>query len=238
MPVHDWTRADDGMFHDFHNSWLTYLRDALNGGVLPKGVYAMTDQRADICIPDLIAAVSAAAPPVLETGGAAVAEPRTERRLVSRGVRRVRTRRRIIVRNARRVIAVIEVVSPGNKDGATSVAEFAGKVIDLVQGSIHVAVIDILPPGRHDPTGLHPVIWAGLDDGPPADPPPPGRPLTFASYEAGSPPVAYLDYSAVGQPLPSLPLYLEGDFFVNLPVEETYMTGYGHLPAELRAILG
>ena len=36
MPVHDWTRVDAGVFHDFHNVWIAFLRNALNSGVLPK----------------------------------------------------------------------------------------------------------------------------------------------------------------------------------------------------------
>jgi hypothetical protein len=30
MPVHDWTRVDAGIFHDFHNAWITELRNVLN----------------------------------------------------------------------------------------------------------------------------------------------------------------------------------------------------------------
>jgi hypothetical protein len=35
MPVYAWTRVTAGTFHDFHNAWITELRNALNGGVLP-----------------------------------------------------------------------------------------------------------------------------------------------------------------------------------------------------------
>ncbi len=33
MPVHDWTRVDDGIFHAFHLAWLSELQKALNAGV-------------------------------------------------------------------------------------------------------------------------------------------------------------------------------------------------------------
>lgn len=35
MPLHDWTRVEAGMFHSFHNAWITHLGDTLNGGLLP-----------------------------------------------------------------------------------------------------------------------------------------------------------------------------------------------------------
>ncbi len=35
MPLHDWTRVDAGIFHDFHQAWNAQLRGALNGGLLP-----------------------------------------------------------------------------------------------------------------------------------------------------------------------------------------------------------
>ena len=29
MPVHDWSRVDAGIFHDFHASWITHLMEAV-----------------------------------------------------------------------------------------------------------------------------------------------------------------------------------------------------------------
>src|SRR4051794_37951305 len=40
MPLHDWTRVEAGIFHDFHNAWVVELRTALNGGLLPPDYYA------------------------------------------------------------------------------------------------------------------------------------------------------------------------------------------------------
>jgi hypothetical protein len=34
MPVHDWTKARPGTFHDFHGSWITHRKETLNGGLL------------------------------------------------------------------------------------------------------------------------------------------------------------------------------------------------------------
>jgi hypothetical protein len=44
MPVHDWTRVDDGIFHAFHLAWLGELQKALNRGILRAGYYALAEQ--------------------------------------------------------------------------------------------------------------------------------------------------------------------------------------------------
>ena len=31
MPMHDWTKVDDGIFHAFHHFWISALTDVLNG---------------------------------------------------------------------------------------------------------------------------------------------------------------------------------------------------------------
>jgi len=54
MPVHAWTRVTAGTFHDFHTAWITELRNALNGGVLPEGYYALGEQRAGDVSPDVL----------------------------------------------------------------------------------------------------------------------------------------------------------------------------------------
>src|SRR5438876_5688133 len=36
MAVHDWTRAEAGIFHSFHSLWIAELNNALTGGWLPR----------------------------------------------------------------------------------------------------------------------------------------------------------------------------------------------------------
>jgi hypothetical protein len=74
MPVHDWTRVDPGVFHDFHNVWIGELRNALNSGVLPQEFYAMSEQHAGKYIADVLTTpLSSGSLPI--SGGVAVAEP-------------------------------------------------------------------------------------------------------------------------------------------------------------------
>lgn len=238
MPVHDWSRAEAWQFHHFHTVWLTHLAEHLNVGGLPPGYEAYAEQRAELYVPDVLTLADANAQTALVGNGAvAVAEPRTRR--LAQAQRMPSFGRALAVRHTsgRRVVAVIELVSPRNKDRAESVGDFAGKIASMVRGRVHAVVLDLLPPGRHDPDGMHPPIWSLLDADVPGEPPPVGEPLTFAAYQATSPPAAHLDYAAVGRPLPVLPLFLDGGAVVDLPLEETYMTGFARVPASLRAIL-
>ena len=54
MAIHDWTRVTAGTFHDFHGAWISELRRALNGGLLPQDYYAMAEQVAGQTIPDVL----------------------------------------------------------------------------------------------------------------------------------------------------------------------------------------
>ena len=235
MPIHDWGRAEAWRFHDFHSTWLIHLKETLNAGRLPAGYEAFAEQRAELYIPDVLTLTDPRPPAPHTNGAVAVAEPRADRRA------EVGTRpalgRALTVRHAsgRRVVAIIEVVSPRNKDREASVGDFAGKIAGMLAAGVHAAVIDVLPPGRHDPGGMHPAVWSLLEAETPADRPPPDRPLTFAGYRAAGLLVAYLNYAAVGAALPPVPLFLDDGAFVDLPLEETYMTGFTRLPPSARA---
>src|SRR5207247_6411410 len=54
MPIHDWTRVDAGLFHDFHQDWTIELRRSLNAGRLPPGYVALTDQQTGGPFPDVL----------------------------------------------------------------------------------------------------------------------------------------------------------------------------------------
>src|SRR6476646_6735757 len=116
MPLHDWTKADDGLFHVFHTAWMVRLMDALNAGILPAGYFALIEQHSGVYVPDVLALTTAPRSPAPGGNGVAVAEPRAERQEVLKARRAVRPHRRVVVRTARRVVAVVEIVSRANKD--------------------------------------------------------------------------------------------------------------------------
>ena len=85
MPVHDWTRVEDGIFHSFHVLWISELQIALNK-LLPEGYYALAEQHAGRSIADVL--TLHAGPATSESltlpaaGGTALAEapPRVRRK--------------------------------------------------------------------------------------------------------------------------------------------------------------
>src|SRR5437870_759041 len=55
MPIHDWTRVDAGLFHNFHQRWINALCDAFNTGGLPRDYFALVEQSISGPIPDVLA---------------------------------------------------------------------------------------------------------------------------------------------------------------------------------------
>ncbi len=61
-----------------------------------------------------------------------------------------------------KVVAVIELVSPGNKDTRHALRSFVGKSVDLLYDGINLLIIDPFPPGQRDPQGIHTPACLGL----------------------------------------------------------------------------
>jgi hypothetical protein len=134
-----------------------------------------------------------------------------------------------------RIIALLEIVSPANKDRAAHVEEFADKAELALRRGIHVLLVDLFSPGTHDPEGMRGSIWERFDDEPYHIPS--GEPLTLASYVGGPRPEAYLEHLAIGSSLPEMPLFLTPDRYINVPLEATYLAAYQGMPAFWREVL-
>jgi hypothetical protein len=240
MPVHDWTRVDAGLFHHFHQRWTIALCDRLNMGTLPPNYFALVEQRIQAPIPDVLTlkvAPAGAAPSNAPVGLAvATAPPQTRVTRRAEADSYVRKANRITVRHRHGdVVAVIEVVSPGNKASRNEMRAFVEKLTDLIRQNIHLLVLDLFPPGPRDPQGIHKAVWDEfLEEDFTL---PPDKPLTLASYDAGPPRVAYVEMVAVGDALPDMPLFLKPEFYVLAPLEATYLTAWANFPAPLKWLL-
>src|SRR3954452_20012649 len=116
MPIHDWTRVEAGDFPHFHQGGITYLANALNGGGLPPGYLALAEQVTGRPIPDVVA-LEARRPPD-DAGGVAVETAPPTAQVISRieKVNYARRADRVVIRHGRgKVVAIIEILSPGNK---------------------------------------------------------------------------------------------------------------------------
>jgi hypothetical protein len=245
MPVHDWTRVEAGIFHAFHVMWVPELSMALNGGLLPDGYYALPEQHFGRPIADVLTLHASAPPPTLpwplppDTGGIAVAEapPRTRRQHTVEPV--LARRRTLAIRHVsgHRLVALVEILSPANKDRAETVEDFATKAVSALEFGVHVLLVDLLPPGPHDPQGMHAaVLWLLEPSNQPYDLPA-DEPLTLASYAAGPRITIYSEHLAVGSALPEMPLFLRPDRYVQVPLEPTYQAAYRGMPAFWRDVL-
>jgi hypothetical protein len=47
-----------------------------------------------------------------------------------------------------RLVALLELVSPANKDRLRHVEDFTGKAVDALDAGVHLLMVDLLPPGR------------------------------------------------------------------------------------------
>lgn len=237
MPIHDWTRVYAGIFHDFHQEWYRGIKHRLNAGLLPPDHYAMLDQVAVGVEPDVVTLQDRTDDPGSPDGGVAtLAAPKTRfvAELVKFPPRRKNT---VAVRHVSddRVVAMIEVVSPGNKESNRALRAFVDKTADLLAKGVHLLVIDLFPPTPRDPRGIHSVVSEELAGEEFA--PPPGEPLTAVAYEATVPPRAYIEPLRVGGTLPDMPVFLRPGAHVVLPLEETYTSAYAAVPLRWRRVI-
>jgi hypothetical protein len=221
--------------------------EALNAGLLPAGYYALSEQVATRIQTDVLTLRVPGPKPngaALRDGGVVVAEapPRVRLQLRPDPARKPRrpTRRGryLVIRHlsGHQVVALIEISSPANKDRKQHVRELAEKVVHSLEASVHVLLIDVLPPGPHDPHGIHGAVWAYFDTG--GYESPQDSPLTLASYAwDGAEPSAFVEPVAVGRPLIDMPLFLTAERYVNVPLEPTYQAAYAGMPAFWRNVI-
>ncbi|MGL4550233.1 MAG: DUF4058 family protein [Gemmataceae bacterium] len=237
MPMHDWTLVTAGTYHNFHFRWASAIMDRLNAGLLPRGYFAMAEQKVGRPNADVVALHRRDRP--APSGGSATL-PRPTATFVQAEtdeVRYARKANRIAVHHGLgEVVAVIELVSPGNKSSRDGIRTFVEKCVELTAQGVHLLIIDPFPPGPRDPQGIHALIWDEITGQ--EFTLPPGRRLTCVSYDAGPPRTAFVEPADVGGPLPVLPLFLSDDVYVRVPLEETYQATWDVMPVEIKELFG
>src|SRR5579872_4673564 len=139
MPIHDWTRVEAGDFHHFHQTWIPLLAAALNKGILPPEFMAMAEQVTGRPIPDVMtlqARHTSGSP-----SGAAVLDTPPTARVIQKYEKIDYAKRvdRIAIRHGRgRVVAIIEILSPGNKSSRHAIKSFVEKTADILNQGIHL----------------------------------------------------------------------------------------------------
>jgi hypothetical protein len=235
MPIHDWTKVIAGIFHDFHHEWISTIKRALNSGILPPDYYALAEQFAGGLGPDVLTLerndndggpISPAG--AIATLTTAPPKARFTRAAEMEAMARKQSHIAIRHRSGHDVIAVIEIVSPGNKASRNALRSFVGKAIELLESGTHLSVIDLFPPGPRDPQGIHAAIWSEIED---EDfPIPADQPLTITAYSAGPLKRAFINTVCVGGELPDMALFLAPESYVNVPLAATYEAAWQGVP--------
>ena len=226
MPIHDWTRGTAGDFHHFHQSWLGRLAGRLNVGGLPSDFMVLAERDSTKPMPDPILLPRTTLP-----APTACVVQKIER------VNYAKRQDRVVIRHSRgRVVAIIELMSPGNKDGRHALRSFVEKAADILSQGIHLVVVDLFPPTPRDPQGIHRAILDEFAESEPFDFLP-DKPLTVASYIGGDLPTAYVESLAVGDPLPAIPLFLTESDHVPCPLDPTYAEAWAVYPAMLKELI-
>ncbi len=205
MPVHDWTRVSDGIFHHFHYSWALEIKRALKRGLLPERYYVMAEQIG---------------------GGGGEVDPYA------------RLQRTVVVRHTSgdRIVAMIEILSPGNKSSRHAIRSFLDKAVAALNGGVHLLLIDIHPPGPRDPNGIHGALLneIGTEEYTLSR----DQPLTAVAYTSGVDLVdAFVNHFAIGERLPEMPLFLTREHFIRVPLEATYLAAWEDVPSQYQEIL-
>ena len=213
---------------------------ALNANRLPAGYVALTDQQTGGPIPDVLTLnrKPKCTAERQSAGGLAVATAPPQARFIVELEEDTYARRANRIRIQHRhgeVVAVIEIVSPGNKSSRNALRAFVRKAADLISQGIHLLVVDLFPPSERDPQGIHQAIWGEIGNGEfvmPAD-----KLLTVVSYKAIPTIIAYVEPVAVGDNLPGLPIFLTEYEYVPAPLEETYRASWQVFPADFKELL-
>jgi hypothetical protein len=215
MPVHDWTRVSGGTFHDFHYSWVLEIKRALMRGLLAKGYYVMAEQLgSDLGAPDVL---------TLQAADARNFYARAQRTLVIRHT------------SDDRIVAMIEVLSPGNKSSRHAIRSFLDKAVAALDVGVHLLLIDGHPPGARDPHGIHGALLNEI--GTENYVLPGERPLTVVAYVGGAVVEAFVAHFTVGEPIPQMPLFLTRENYIQVPLEATYNAAWEDVPPQYQEVL-
>lgn len=101
-------------------------------------------------------------------------------------------------------------------------------------------IVDLFPPTRRDPKGIHNAIWDEFESKPTKLSS--RRPLILAADVAGDLSVgrltrAYVEPIGVGDKLPDMPAYLNPDSYVPVPLESTYQAAWATCPPDMRYLV-
>jgi len=252
MPVHEWNRVYSGIFHDFHQRWIVEISRSLNGGLLPSKYYALTEQVAEGPHPDVVTLERSAddrigpspsgwSPSGGDEPAVGVADCPPQVSHIHEAHLEIYAdlASHVAIRHVSddEIVGFIEITSPGNKHNNRAFEKFGDKVHLALHHGIHCLVIDPHRPTPRDPDGFHAAFshrWLGEES-------PPGVtaqcPLGLSAFQCNGAIVCYFEPVAVGDRLIDMPAFLTSNLYVNVPLEQTYMSAWQGVPDRWKQVI-
>jgi hypothetical protein len=126
-------------------------------------------------------------------------------------------------RRNRHLVAAIEIVSPSNKDRPENRATFVAKVATLLRNNICVSIVDVVSTFNFNLYAELMSFLRGVDPDLGSEPPPMYAATLRLRYEDRSRLMDNWYHPLVlGQPLPTLPIWLKETWAISLDLESSY----------------
>jgi hypothetical protein len=232
MPLHDHSRPplrNRPRHKSLNAAWATYLSNGLNHGGLPPGYRAYPEVSVGIGLEADVATYEGEGRAAATDGNGAVATavwapPRPPLVVpVDFSDLEVLEVQVIDDEGDGRLVAVVELISPANKDRPSHRAAFAARCATYLQQGVSVLIVDIVAERR---TNLHRPLMELLQFGEPAASAVSSDlyAVTYRAVKAGERTQleAWPTALAVGEALPKMPLWLRDDLAVPLDLEASY----------------
>jgi hypothetical protein len=236
MQIHDWDFSKYYLFHTLHLDWVVHLAQRLNHGVLPKSYFALNETLnlvpplgfTELPEPDGQIRRSRA-----DEGFQYADDFPPHTRFTFRVEQIEYATRCITVRDDNHApVAAILWVSAQEKQLGHRWRALMQHIVAALAHELHLLVIDLFPPGRWDPNGIHGAIWDQFRNQSFALPPDLNR--TIVSYDAGQEKAAYVEPVAAGMHMPDMPLFIRPGMYVNVPLAESYEAAWSSTPDVIR----
>lgn len=217
MPLHDWT--DRPGWEGLHIFWMTEIARALRAD-LPPGYRAVIGSSPLVAVsttavkPDIAVTNGSHPPPACSPGAP---EPDVEVAVAT-----LEEDSSVQVERDGRLIAVIELVSPRNKDRPAAREQYAARYLSYLRGGVHTLLVDV----HHRPLGFSfpQLIATSLEQELPAPPAPSavGYRVGPSAASGGRMLAVWQHPLEIGAALPRMPLPLTPDEAVMIDLEATY----------------
>ena len=201
-------------WHSFHNSWATYLSSQLNT-LLPAGYFAEANVQfgVEIDVAAFEETGGAGAPPGWVPSPPSASHPfEMSEVVVEVGI--------FSRSGGPQLAGAVELVSPANKDRPLHREAFVSKCVTYLQAGVGLVLVDVV---TERPADLHRELLVRLGIADPGL----GSALSGSAFrpverEGKSLLDVWQEALALGQPLPTLPLWLRGGLCLPVELEATY----------------